>query len=97
MMLISRAELRIMRGIVWRPVATSLVYDSSGAVVYRDDKPLLKLTWHQLGSSGYFRRWIRYEVRSGGQVIEVTWRSSGNKLFRSLEEVKGWLDSKNEK
>ena len=96
-MLISRAELRLMRGIIWRPVAISLVYDSSGAVVYRDDKPLLKLMWHQLGSSGHFCKWIRYDVRSCGQVIDVSWRSSGNKLLWLLKEVKGCLDSKNEK
>ena len=96
-MLVSRAEARIMRGITWRPVATSLVYDSQGDVVHRDKKPVFQLTYHQLGRSGPFCRWIRYEVRAGGQLIDVSWRSSGAQLYRSLEDVKRWVDSQNTK
>ena len=53
-MLISWAKARIMRGITWRPVATSLMYDSQGDVVHRDNKPVFQLTYHQLGRSGPF-------------------------------------------
>ena len=95
--LMSRAESKVMRGVKWRPVAITLVFDKCGNVIYRDWVPTYKLTYHQVGRCGYFYRWIRYEIRAGDLLLDVSWRTDAATLCRTIKDVKGWIKSMNQK
>ena len=96
-MLQTRAEAKIMAGVVWRPVASSLVFDENGNVESKGGRFVYRQTYCQLRKCGVFNRWIRYEIRAGKKLIDVSWRSHTAQLFQSIREVKAWVDSQSAK
>ena len=88
---INGREGKILGGVRWRLIGASIVFNKEGFET-SGGQLVHELAHQQHRDHGIFKNWARFERKAGKASIGKYWRAGDNTMFRSIEDVRDWVD-----
>jgi len=83
MMYLLQSEIKIMSDVKWRPVASTILYDESGAVMVYKGDIVYKQIFHQLKKDMI--------QNLDTQQTQLNWQADDGLILRPIGEVRSWV------
>ena len=88
-------EESLFRGISWRLVGTSLVFNSIGKVTRHDGEMVYRLFFQQIGQHPMHADWTRIVKRTKNKYIKTTWIGRDGKIIKSIDDLETTINKYN--